>query len=91
MVTGALLVIGIKYGRRHAGEINDKTYYLGGEFVRQFQEANSTIICRELTGVDFNTEEGHSAWHDHIHEDVCLPLLHKSVNLLNEILLNCGF
>jgi C_GCAxxG_C_C family probable redox protein len=59
-VTGAFMVIGLKYGRFNAEdtEARDKTYRLISEFVRIFKEKNGSIKCNELLDVDVSTEEG---------------------------------
>jgi C_GCAxxG_C_C family probable redox protein len=59
-VTGAFMVIGLKYGRFEAEDnaAKDKTYKLIREFVRLFKEKNGSIKCNELLDTDVNTEEG---------------------------------
>jgi len=53
-VTGAYLVIGLKYGKylKQDNEAKEKTYQLIQEFARRFIERNKSTICRELLGVD---------------------------------------
>jgi C_GCAxxG_C_C family probable redox protein len=59
-VTGAFMLIGLKYGRFEAEDAaaKDKTYKLIREFVRLFKEKNGSIKCNELLDTDVNTEEG---------------------------------
>jgi C_GCAxxG_C_C family probable redox protein len=59
-VTGAFMVIGLKYGRFNAedSEARDKTYMLIKEFIRIFKEKNGSIKCNELLDADISTEEG---------------------------------
>jgi len=59
-VTGALMVIGLKYGRVEVEdeESKEKTYEKAREFVARFVERNGTINCTELIGVDLGTPEG---------------------------------
>jgi len=52
-VTGAVLVIGLKYGDS-ANNCNAKT----AEFIEHFINKNSSIICRSLLGCDISTSEG---------------------------------
>jgi C_GCAxxG_C_C family probable redox protein len=59
-VTGAFMVIGLKYGKVRAEDeqTNKKTYSLVKEFVDKFKSRNGSIICRELLGHDISTPEG---------------------------------
>jgi C_GCAxxG_C_C family probable redox protein len=59
-VSGALMVIGLKYGKTKAEdeETKEKCYSLVREFVSKFKERNGSILCRELLGYDINTPEG---------------------------------
>jgi C_GCAxxG_C_C family probable redox protein len=59
-VTGAFMVIGLKYGRTSVDddEAKTKTYKLVKEFTEKFKARNGTIICRELLGCDIGTPEG---------------------------------
>ncbi|NQS98509.1 MAG: C_GCAxxG_C_C family protein [candidate division Zixibacteria bacterium] len=86
IITGSLMVIGIKYGRKQAGDDNETVYRLGSRFLEAFRETNESIKCRQITGVDFNTPEGQSAWEEYVQRDICDPLLLKAIKLLNEIL-----
>ncbi len=52
-VTGAGLVIGLRYGNE-SGEDRDakkKTYEVMQAFAAKFREANGSIVCRELLGL----------------------------------------
>jgi C_GCAxxG_C_C family probable redox protein len=62
-VTGALLVIGLRYGRVRPEDLasKEKTYELVREFIKGFEERHGSIICRELLGVDLSTPAGHEA------------------------------
>lgn len=54
-VTGAYMVIGLKYGKFRAedAEAKEKTYELVREFDRMFRERHGATACRELIGVSF--------------------------------------
>ena len=58
-VTGALMVIGLKYGRTEAGdeEAKERTYGLAKEFVHRFQCRNGSVVYRELLGCDISVPE----------------------------------
>jgi C_GCAxxG_C_C family probable redox protein len=60
-VTGALMVIGLKYGKGESGTDDDKTnaYKLSGQFLNEFKKRNGTVCCRELLdGLNMSTPEG---------------------------------
>ena len=53
-VTGATMVIGLKYGKGTVGDdaAKEKTYTLVQEFLRKFRAKNGSINCTELLGYD---------------------------------------
>jgi C_GCAxxG_C_C family probable redox protein len=60
-VTGALMVIGLKYGQTTSEDkaAKEKSYELVREFVKRFRLRNQgCIACRELLGADISTPEG---------------------------------
>jgi len=88
-VTGAFMVIGLKYGmtRLEDKEAKEKTYKLIQEFVKRFKVCNGTIICRELLGCDLSTSDGMRlfAEKDLIHTR-CPKFIRDSAEILEEIL-----
>lgn len=67
-VTGAFMLIGLKYGKTKAEDepAKEKTYQVVREFVEKFKLRNSSIVCRELTGCDMNSPEGLRAFKEKI-------------------------
>lgn len=59
-VSGALMAIGLAYSKTKAGEeaARDKGYDLAKDFMARFAAKNSTVICKELLGIDLSTAEG---------------------------------
>ncbi len=59
-VTGALMVLGLVYGRSTVEDeaAKEKTYELVREFVERFMKKHGSIMCRELLGYDMSTPEG---------------------------------
>jgi C_GCAxxG_C_C family probable redox protein len=59
-VSGAFLVIGLKYGNTKAEdkEAKNLTYAKINEFCRLFVERHGFLNCGELLGCDIGTEEG---------------------------------
>jgi C_GCAxxG_C_C family probable redox protein len=58
-VTGAIMVIGLKYGMTEAGDKGSKERTIAkvNEFVGQFKNKNNSIICRDLLGYDISKPE----------------------------------
>jgi C_GCAxxG_C_C family probable redox protein len=60
-VTGAFMVIGLKYGAARAEERQDKekTHEIIREFSRRFAERHGAVSCRELIRCDLSNPEGY--------------------------------
>lgn len=58
-VTGALMVLGMKYGHSEEGDTGQKQIMMQktGEFKRLFGERYPSCICRELLGHDISKKE----------------------------------
>jgi C_GCAxxG_C_C family probable redox protein len=88
-VTGAFMVIGLKYGRTRADddEAKVKTYSLVKEFTEKFKARNGTIICRELLGYNIGTPEGERiAKNEKLFSTVCPGFVQDAVEILEELL-----
>ena len=88
-VTGAFMVIGLKYGNVDANEkvIKEKTYGLVREFARRFEKRNGSSICKELLGCDISGQEGlKSAKDNGLFASVCPGLVRDAVEILEEML-----
>jgi len=59
-VSGAILVLGMKYGRDHPDDDASKetTYLKVKELCRRFTDTHGSTRCLDLLGVDISTEEG---------------------------------
>jgi C_GCAxxG_C_C family probable redox protein len=87
-VTGAFMVIGLKYGMG-VDKINDnkeKTYQLVNEFSNKFQKINGSIKCKELLGCDINTPEGIEYFEQNELFQNCLQYVKNAVEILEEII-----
>lgn len=63
-VSGALMAIGLKYGKGEQGTEEDKKrgYMYSQKFIETFKANHNTISCKELLdGLDMNTPEGMKA------------------------------
>lgn len=65
-VTGAMMVIGLKYGKALAGDdaAKEKTYALVQDFIVKFREKNGSIHCTELLGYNLSDPEQRSRAHE---------------------------
>lgn len=88
-VTGALMVIGLRYGMtspedKAAGE---KTMALSRVFLEQFQEVHETTHCNALLGVDINTQAGfEAAKNDGRFLKICPEAIRSAVEILEELI-----
>ena len=57
-VSGALMVLGLKYGFSDVKERDkiDKAHSKAAEFMERFIEVKGTVVCRELLGYDISKE-----------------------------------
>jgi len=88
-VTGAFMVLGLRYGNVNASDkqIKEKTYGLVREFARKFEERNGSIICKELLGCDISEPKGlKSAKENGLFASVCPGLVRDAVEILEEML-----
>lgn len=88
-VTGAFMVIGLRYGRIRPDdeEAKEKTYALVHDFIREFKAHHGSIICRELIGVDLSTAEGHKqAIERGVFENLCSKYVQDAVEILERII-----
>jgi C_GCAxxG_C_C family probable redox protein len=84
-VTGALMVIGLKYGKDLTGDeaAKQKTYRLVRDFINKFEAQNGTTVCRELIGYDLTTEEGlKAARASGVFQRACLKYIRDAIAIL---------
>jgi C_GCAxxG_C_C family probable redox protein len=89
VVTGALMVIGLKHGATVAGdkESQDKTYGLISRFLERFKARHGSILCRELLGYDISTPQGLQAVKDKgLFSTLCPNFVRDSAEILEQIL-----
>jgi C_GCAxxG_C_C family probable redox protein len=88
-VSGAYMVIGLKYGRTRADDdaAKEKTYSLVKEFQKRFTAIHDSIICRELLGYRLDDpEERQKAFDEGLFENLCPKLVKSAAEILAEIL-----
>jgi len=88
-VTGAFMVIGLKYGRTRADDVEAKmkTAKLVAEFAKKFKERHGSINCTELIGCDISTPEGfEEAKKKDVFKQLCPQYVKSAAEILEEIL-----
>jgi C_GCAxxG_C_C family probable redox protein len=85
-VTGAFMVIGLKYPR-HDRATAERSAQLVQQFTQRFCRQNRSICCRELLGQDISTPQGHAAARaDGLFQTVCPRLVRSAADTLDELL-----
>jgi len=80
-VSGAVLVIGLKYGGDQQ-KCNQKTE----EFLKLYRQVNGDIICRELLGCDISTPQGvKEAQSKDLYATRCMDLVISAAELLEQL------
>lgn len=90
-VTGAFMVLGLKYGNTTAEDkgAKEKAYEMVVEFTNRFKARNGSVICRDLLGCDISTPEGNKEAEDKgLFATVCPKLVRDSAEILEEMLTN---
>ena len=87
-VTGALMVLGLRYGPKDVSDASAKNdvYSRVTEFCRRYEARWDSIICRELLGCDISTEEGmKKARENNLFKTVCPRMVRTAVEILEEM------
>lgn len=88
-VSGAILVIGMKYGKTKIGDdaATEKTRSLVRKFVQEFTQRHGSINCTELLGYNLNhPEEYEKAREKKLFVTKCPDLVGDAVLILEKIL-----
>jgi C_GCAxxG_C_C family probable redox protein len=88
-VTGALMVIGAKYGPTsdHEQEKKTQTYETIRKFISLFKEKHSSIKCSDLLGSDITTPEGLQKTREmKLFELKCPVIVKDSIDVLNNLI-----
>lgn len=88
-VTGAMMVIGLKYGkiRPEDNEAREKTYSLTQKFLAHFKRKHGAINCRQLLGIDLSQASGYEqACAQGLFDSICSKIIASSIQILEEIL-----
>jgi C_GCAxxG_C_C family probable redox protein len=88
-VTGAYMVIGLKYGRTQAEDSHakEKTRTLVKEFTRRFEKKHGTITCNDLIKFDISSPEGKDAAEKSgVFDTFCPGLVRDACEILEQLL-----
>ena len=88
-VSGALMVLGLKYGHYQADNIDQKSkaYCIASEYTRRFKDKNGSIVCRDLLGYDLTKPEDMACIKErNLFGEVCPKMIRSAVEVLEEIL-----
>lgn len=87
-VSGAVMVIGMKYGNGSMNSPDAKAfcYQKTVEFTNMFRKKNNSIICRELLGVDIFKDDGMKKAQDaNLFQTTCIDMITDAVNILEQL------
>lgn len=87
--TGALMVIGLKYGQYEVGDTQSKlnSDELCVKFLEKFESANGSYICNEILGCDVRTEEGKEyALKNNLFTEVCPKMVESAAIIVEELI-----
>jgi C_GCAxxG_C_C family probable redox protein len=88
-VTGAFMVIGLKYGRTRADDIEAKmkVVQMTNEFAKKFKACHGSLDCTDLIGVNISTPAGfEEAKKKDLFKQVCPKYVISAAEILDEIL-----
>jgi len=86
--SGAVLVIGLKYGQYKAGDTSSKLNCNAKtvEFLNAFRMKNKSCICREILGYDISTPDGYErAQSKNLFKTTCVDIVKSAVEMLEEL------
>jgi C_GCAxxG_C_C family probable redox protein len=84
-VTGALMVLGLRYGSAEVPSPEEKKRVYGyvGCFLAAFKARHGSMICKELLGCDISTPEGmEQALAKNFHTDICPQFVRAAAEIL---------
>ena len=86
--TGALMVLGMKYGRDDPDDLEkkNKANEMANRFLDCFKEKNGSYICNELLGCDISTTEGkNNAREQELFSELCPELVESAAEIIDQI------
>jgi C_GCAxxG_C_C family probable redox protein len=87
-VTGALMVLGMKYGCPDHTNMKEKARItaITRDFANRFRAKHGTLGCKELLGIDISTKEGHDeAAAKGLFKSECTSFIATAIEILEEM------
>ncbi len=87
-VTGALMVLGLRYGPKNASDTTAKTdvYSRVVEFCSRFEARCGSVVCRDLLKCDISTPEGmEQARANNLFKTTCPRMVQAAAEILEEM------
>ena len=87
-VTGALMVLGLKYGCEDHTDMKEKARItaITRDFEMRFIARHGTLSCKDLLGIDISTKEGHDqAAAKGLFKSECTRFITSAVEILEEM------
>ncbi len=88
-VSGAIMVLGIMEGEKASdnNELKSGSYKSVKELTERFTAEFKTSNCRELTGCDFNSDEGNEKFkNEEVMQKVCAPCVERAVEIVEQLM-----
>lgn len=86
-VSGAVMAVGLKYGRMGPDEDKEKTYGLALRFYERFKKEFGSVLCYDLIECDLTTPEGKKKAKDlKVHEEKCSKFVAGAVDILTGLM-----
>ena len=88
-VSGALLVLGLKYGHYVAtdNEQKSRSYAIAVDYTNRFKETHGSIVCRDLLKYDLTIpEEAACIKEKCLFAEICPKMIKSAVEILEDIL-----
>ena len=87
--TGALMVLGLKYGHSQVGDLESKlkTDDVTDKFLDEFKKENGSYICNELLNCDISTKEGKEcAIENNLFTELCPKMVESASKITKNLL-----
>jgi len=87
-VTGAIMIISLKYGAGDAGHktLKKNTYERAGKFIKEYKLRNTCVACRDLLGFDMGSDTRPQKEKKDIISKKCPDYVKNAAEILEEIL-----
>lgn len=88
-VTGALMIIGLKFGNTNAGDIQarERNYEVVRDFLKRFEQYHGSVKCKDLLGCDISTNEGRQIAKDtKLFTTLCTKFVEDAALIIEEII-----